>query len=370
MENIYTIFGLPVKIACKGNNPDLAKSLDDQFGSYPQTDQQPAVTIKLMPDRFPVALQTNPSTHCLIENGFSIRYPKYEVAYQQDSSGLTISLRLKDQGNRLIKYLKKFNNIQYNGLEERVGQIVWENCLYPATYFMPGYTLIHSSGFSVNNNEVLLLGGTGGVGKTSLELRLSKNSKFGFLNDDIAVINKAGKVFPNLSWPKIYAYNLQDNPAVKELLMKDRTADDKLAFNIKKRLWGVHKARRTIDPHTLFSSVPDNPLPLRKYILLSRGNYPKLALQRLAPDNVPDMNISIIKSEFVDFESHLSWHDYNATLAGGTPVLRLREVHTSWESIQKQIFEDVACYMLQIPEDIGHHRFVEETAKLLEALYL
>lgn len=368
---MYTlkIFDLPVKFIYAGENQQIIKSIEQQFGKYPSTGEKPEITIELLPADFPESLQCNPSMHHLIKDGFSITYPKYKIAYYSENDGLVIKIRLKSEGNRMMRYLKKLNNIQYNSIEERIPQIIWENCLYPSMYFNPNYTLIHSSGFSVNNKEALLLGGTGGVGKTSLELSLSENKKFGFLNDDIAVVDRKGSVYPNLSWPKIYAYNLVENQKIQGLILKNRSVDDRMAFKFKKLLWGKAGARRIINPEDLFSAVPDIPLPLKKFIFLSRGNYPSLSLEKIESDHIADLNISIIQSEFVDFENHLNWHYYNAHLAGVSPLIRSKMVHDSWKVLQEGIFKEVDCYIMKIPSNIEHRYFIDHAAALLDGLY-
>ena len=80
-------------------------------------------------------------------------------------------------------------------------------------------SLIHASGVVLSNGKAILLGGTGGIGKTSLELELCLNEKASFLTDDIAVIDKEGFLWPNLSFPKIYGYNLAGNKALKRQLL-------------------------------------------------------------------------------------------------------------------------------------------------------
>ena len=51
--------------------------------------------------------------------------------------------------------------------------------------------------------------------KTSLELELCNRYNKNFLADDIVVVNDKGKAFPNLSYPKIYGYNLKNNKSLK-----------------------------------------------------------------------------------------------------------------------------------------------------------
>ena len=368
-EKTYKIYKIPVKFKLDKIHAKSINRITEQFDRYEQTTEKEKICIILSRDNFPKAKLNNPSLHALIQDGFCIHYPKYNIAYSFKDEILQIQIQLKHQGNSAIRYLKKLYNIQYNSLEERAVQIIWENCLYPAFYFFKNYSIIHSSGFSVDNKQALLLGGTGGVGKTSLELALAKNEKFGFLNDDIAVVDDTGNIHPNLSWPKIYAYNIIDNPRIKKMILKNRALHDKLAYHFKKQVFGLNKVRRTIDPEVLFSQPSKQALPLKKFIYLSRGSYSELKLKFFPKELVPKLNIEIIKSEFSDFERHLNWHVYNSELKGETPIVKTKESHQNWERIQSKVFDNCDCYIMEIPIKIDHTTFVKQASKLIEELF-
>lgn len=372
MERTIQLYGIPINIQIPEIYKRGIKKFRAQFDVIPTTNAAPLVEIKVVQDANSQSSEilNNPSSHKLIKDGFIIVYPKYSVSYCHSKSKLKIEIQLFKQGNKAIRYLKKLNNVQYEDIEERITQIIWENCLYSSIYFFPEYTLIHCSGFSVNNQEALLLGGTGGVGKTSLELELAKKKQVGFLNDDIAILNKEGQVYPNLSWPKIYAYNLIDNPKIYDLIFARRSIDDKLAWKIKKGIFGSSKVRRTINPSELFSQATSfSPVPLKKYIFLSRGRYPELKLKQFSNKKVAELNITILKTEFSDFEKHVNWHQFNSALADKKPMINLYEVHNNWLKINQNIFKDVDCYILEIPSDMNHTDFKTTASKLIWELF-
>ncbi|WP_159522061.1 hypothetical protein [Sunxiuqinia indica] len=372
MEKTIQMYNIPVSIQIPDIYKQGIKKFRAQFNSLPDTNANPLVEIRVVDNDTSASTETlnNPSSHKLLKDGFTAKYPKYTICYYYKNSKLKIEVRLFKQGNKAIEYLKKLYNIQYENIEERLTQIIWENCLYPAVYFFPEYTLVHCSGFSYNNEEALLLGGTGGVGKTSLELELAKNENFGFLNDDIAILNKTGQVYPNLSWPKIYAYNLVHNKKIKDLIFANRSIDDKLAWKIKKGIFGSSKVRRTINPSELFSKATSlSPVPLKKYIFLSRGNYSKLKLKKFNTEKVAELNVSVLKTEFSDFEKHLNWHYFNSVLADKKPIIDLEVVHRNWLKLNHDIFKDVACYIMEIPISMPHNRFKSSASKMISKLF-
>jgi len=87
--------------------------------------------------------------------------------------------------------------------------------LIPSIYFNKNLAPVHCAGVSDHENRAILIGGTGGVGKTSLEMELCRNYGCSFINDDISVLDSDGWVYPNLAFPKIYGYNLENNDKVK-----------------------------------------------------------------------------------------------------------------------------------------------------------
>lgn len=339
------------------------KTFREQFVKfYDSADNvDPTVIISVsVDDGLNVGELTNPKNHSLLKDGFSVDYGKYIVEYRKLDGVLFFEVKIKRERFKFVAYLKKLNNIQYCSLEERICQIIYENCIYPSLFFMKDISLVHSSGFSVDK-KAFLLGGTGGVGKTSLELFFSERNRIGFINDDIAVINKAGIVFPNMAWPKIYAYNISSNRRIKELLLDEACVDDKLAFYFKKHLFGENKVRRLMSPAVLFRhSKCHSFVPIAKYIVLCRGNFHDLALRRADPLQVSEINISVLETEFSHFIQHLNWHKFNSLIAGRKPVFVFDQVLDQWKVVQRSVFSKIDTYIMEIPNEIEHEVFIKK----------
>ena len=127
--------------------------------------------------------------------------------------------------------------------------------------------------------------------------------------------------------------------------------------------------RRTLSPFQLFEQNSLEAVPLKKYVLLSRGNYQKLNLRPFDKSLIPEINTTIMKGEFADFEQHINWHNYNSKLNGTTPIVDLKQVHSNWNDIHEKVLENVDCYVLEIPQKIDHTTFMNDASQLILELY-
>ncbi len=113
--------------------------------------------------------------------------------------------------------MQKITSNQYTIREEYVGQIFHENVIIPLLSRMDDILLIHGAAFNLNE-KTILIGGRGGVGKTSIALRACFHKSGSFITDDMAII-RSHCIYPNLNFPKIYQYNLVGEPQLQKRLM-------------------------------------------------------------------------------------------------------------------------------------------------------
>jgi hypothetical protein len=309
-------------------------------------------------------LCSNPSVHKEIENGFIAEYNTCRVAFRM-SSKLIIDIMVKTEKNSLLRFLKKINNMEFASREERIGQLLFELAIIPALFFEKDLFLVHSSSFVNKTNNAVLIGGTGGVGKTSLEIDLCMNKKLNFLNDDIAVISNDGLVYPHLSLPKIYAYNLKDNDELKRKIFKDKSFSDKLFWFLRKKFLGEDKVRRKIQPEKVYGGYSKKPAQLEKYYFLFRENVPGIKVKKISGEAAAENTVNIIKAEYYDFINHLYWHKYNCNISGKIPVFDIDEIIRRWGSGLKEVFSKVDNSVISIPFNINHRQMIGELSKIL-----
>lgn len=324
------------------------------------------IIFKIVDDFDQEILARNPGSHEETKRGFIIHYSKFSIHYtKSEENRLVCEIRPKIQKNYIVRYLKKLNNIQYDSVPERLAQIITENMLIPSIYFNEDLAPVHSAGVADPENRAILLGGTGGVGKTSLEIELCRNHEYSFINDDISVIDKDGWVYPNLAFPKIYGYNLKNNDDVKKIIFGTMPFHDKLAWHLKYKLLGPSKVRRKISPELLYKGVLNKRVQLNKYFILMRENIPSITIEPVDPAVAADATLQVMKTEYSFFHTHLQWHQYNCELMGREPIIKVTDVYNRWKSLYLNVFEQVPVYRLVIPFKIDHDIFLETAGKLI-----
>ncbi len=369
----YSIAGKNVALNLKtGAGQRAVQSLRAELGLYAEASGSatPDVLVNIgraLPDV--PTLQVNPSLHREVENGFVAQYKKYAVMLRRQSGQLVFDLALSSPGNPLLAYAKKFNNIQYNSVTERLGHIFFENILVPAIYFETRQFLVHAAALVGPTNEAVLIGGTGGVGKTSLEIHLCRRGNFSFLADDMAIIDETGLVHPNLAFPKIYGYNLRNNSELRRLILGSRSPADKLAWHFRNAAFGPSGVRRKISPAEVYGRYATGPARLRHYLILLRETRSHIEMQDISAETAAEMSLRVLQSELGGFNIHLLWHEYNCLAAGRAPILSLQSTLDRWHRLLHSVLEDVHCRVLRIPLDIEHGDFVSRVSEVVHELY-
>ncbi len=366
MKNLNKkIFSKNITVEFETANPQIEKAVAEQLSYYPsfEENEKSDILIKITDkQRNRKILYRNPSVHEELENGFIAHYNNYSVAYSKFDGKTQLELFIRPSGKGLISFLKKFNNIEFATREERAAQILFESALVPATFFETNLFPVHSSGFE-KNGKGILTGGTGGSGKTSLELELCLRQNFTFLNDDIAIINSNGEILPNLAHPKIYGYNLINNDELKNKLFSERSALDKFHWAIKSQLYGIDKARRRFEIRNFNYSI--NPVKLSHYFILAKENRENIIAEEIYPEKAAQMHLSVILAEYYEFLNHVKWHEFNARAFSFKPIIEFSSLSNNWLETAKKVFGKVKTFIIKIPFDIEHRRFLKEASEII-----
>ncbi len=368
MRKTYNIFGNPVQINLLSGNKIQKQTLLQQFALYDESEEEdnPNLIVTVYKGTIPHKTQAlNPKIHIETEKGFISSFPKMSVGFE-NTKPLKIDVSLEVQRKGLLKYLKRLYNIQYNTIDQRISQILHELVLIPAVYFNSRQFLVHSSAFRKKTGGAVLIGGTGGVGKTSLEIELCMNRDYTFIADDISVLDDEGTIWPNLSFPKIYAYNLKNNEELKRRIFKNRGLSDKLAWKFKYLLNGASGVRRNISPEDAFEKFEKNKTKIDKYYILVKTNVEKISIQKINAQKASEMSLSVIQAEYFQFNNHILWHEFNCNAINKTPILKLEDVLLNWKRLSEKVFKNINCYVIYIPLHIDHKKFVKETADIID----
>lgn len=307
----------------------------------------------------------NPSSFIQFERGFqtSTRLIQYRVFFTNYNVTLIEFEILEKPGS--LSILRKCNDIQFTNRRERIGQILHESILIPLLFFQSDRLLIHASGIQNASDEVTLFGGTGGVGKTSIELLACYKGDNNFICDDIAVLN-GKQVYANLNYPKIYAYNVEGNKSLKNEILKKQSLMNKLFWNIK-LIQGQNKVRRRVDPIQFFKSkkVDEDLSKIKNYIILRRVNTNQLEIKPLLLDEASKMSLSIIKTEFGDFFRTLEFFKLNASYSNTQLSESIHSIQDNYIAQFKRSFETIAIHALDIPIHLNHQDFLDQAEKIL-----
>jgi hypothetical protein len=357
---IYRIFGKNIRISF---NEEKHQELLKILSLYPQAHAEADVDIKLLEKlSLPEGSFCNPKIHCSFKNGFMANFGEIKVMYMMEKNRLSIFLEELGKPD-LIRH---FLDMEFGTIDEKIEQIIHELMFVPMNYFFDGRALIHASAFISPEGETILIGGTGGIGKTSLELYLCKEKGFTFVSDDMCVVNEQGFVYPNLALVKIYAYNVLDDKELKKKLLKGRGLLDNLHWHLSLKLRGANKVRRKISPMKLYEKHSKNESKISKYYILVRNKETaKLKKMKIDEKMAADLTIKIIQCEYSAFHQHILWHEYNSLLGNFRPLITLEEVFLRWERVLNCAFKNTDIFVVHVPEKYDHKRFLEEFYNIL-----
>lgn len=326
MESTYLIASKVFKIIY-GNDP-ASECLADELSLYAKAPEgAEADVVVSVNSKHPEGILTrNPSIHGTIENGFIVDFGSCSVSWQvRDAVHINILF------DKPKSHKSKWKNWQFQHPCEDIGQHFHELILIPTIiFFIKDVAPVHSSAVGIGDNKVLLFGGTGGVGKTSLLLECALNKGFAFGADDFCFLDSSGSVWPNFAYPKIYGYNTVGNPALIKKIFSNRSMLDRLQWKYKFKKRGAKKVRRRVRPTLFFPSVLNGDNRLHSFWILNRKKHDSLDAKILSIVDVVQMNWNIIQAEYSLVLRHAWWHELNAKLLNVKPIVTYDQIKESY----------------------------------------
>lgn len=370
MKRIETeVFGEKIAIIQNYEDDIIFKSLEEQFSYYPSLEKNSVfdLTINICENfNHHNVLQINPSTHTEINNGFICEFKSHWVAFYKRDERLNADIVLRSSGNQVLSFVRKFNNIEFAARKERVPTFIFETVILPyLLLFNYSKLIIHSTGV-VKGDKAFLIGGTGGCGKTSLELELCLNNEYAFVNDDMGVLSTSGDIFPNLVHPKIYGYNVNENAILKSKLLSEASILDKVHWDFHSKLFGLSKVRRRLIIENF--KYLTKPKTLTNYIILLKENVDDVIIEKLTIEQAVHMSLSVILTEYSKIINHVYWHEFNTTSNSKTPLTTMEKVISTWKENSVNLFSKVSLHKIRIPIKIGHSEFLMKTTNLIKDL--
>lgn len=342
------------------------KLLHQELSLYPLAgeDANADITINYLDNLEPkTPILRNPSKHSYYENGFRLELINVKIEFHFKGKTLKqIDFRIK-QGRFLMSVLNKWFSYQFTNRKESIGYFFHELILVPSAFFFPDLTVIHAS--AINDNGIVLFGGTGGVGKTSLELELCTNLNKSFFADDIVFANAKGLSFPNLSYPKLYGYNLSDNKELKNKLFKNAGVMNKIHWHSRKSI-SPNFVRRRVNPTHLYKHVEQHPTKIKAfYILIKDGTTKKIEVSKISSAKASKLNRLVIETEYHVFYKHLLWDEFNSIISSKDTILSFTELMNRIETNLCEALENIDSFVVKIPIEISHKDYLNQISKIL-----
>lgn len=367
---IYSIFGKNTLINLDASEESLL--LKEELKIYPKVDSNAKtdITINYMGNDFVSKYKTlnnNPSIHSLTQKGMIIEIDKIKVEYVFENRNLVeVNFAIDNKKSALRSILSKWKNIQFTRPgKENIGQIFHEIILVPLLFFFDRYALVHASSVLTDKNKTIVFGGTGGVGKTSLEMELCRNHSCKFISDDILAVNDSGFLFPNLAFPKIYGYNIVGNKKTFDELFPHPFSTNYLHWKLLKTLKGPSGVRRRVSPTVFYGEIVKNAQKIDSFCLLNRTDTDTIGIRNCTAHEIAKLNTRVMLSEYGVFLNHVYWHQYNCILKGNTPQLTIEDFIDQNTRNLENALVDSKTVIIDIPLKIEHNRFKESMAQLL-----
>ena len=347
-----------------------AAILEEELAAYPSASLDIAdmgiaeLVVRYAPVEYDGLRFANPAVHCEMEDGFIVRGRMATVRFRLDDTRLVgVDFYPASAQSLLMRGARRLADMQYTSREERAGVIFHEWVAGPAVYWLPDMALVHASAFS-DARGVTLIGGAGGAGKTSLALELCRRYGFRFVADDISFVGEDGHVWPNLAWPKIYAYNVEGDPDLAQRLLGGRTAVDRLHWALHRRR-GAACVRRRMAPDILYDGCGREGGPVFRYLMLVREDRPDLHISDISPARAAEMSVQVMRAEYAGFHNHLHWHAMHRALEDRPLSVSASGVFRRWRDMLTRVLGRAQCRLARIPRTMEHSAFRRRMTALL-----
>ena len=311
--------------------------------------------INIAQDKITDSIASNPSTHIETQKGFGyiIQHPygKSETVFEleENNKKLFFNYNGKDKW-----YLYKFLSIQYCHPYEEIGTKFHEDALVPAfvVFFPEEISFLHGS-CVCKDDEAIIITGTGGVGKTTLELHLILNCNYYFLADDMVPIC-GNNVYQNLSFPKIYKYNVYGWKELKKKIAElNRSPLAKLNWYIKPYIpiLGGGQVRRRVNPLNFFSGKVAKKANSKYVIFINRTKKVKdITLdQNVDPTLLAKASLYVIKNEMRTLFEHIKYHELNCLFLDKDPLITTEYIKQKFLNHYIEVFRKSELFLLHIP---------------------
>lgn len=343
------VCGVPTRVT--SGSPGLTRILEGELDLYGATSDGASLEVEVhgSPPSAHRPGRPNPAAHLEEESAFTASFRGVTVRYELEGSEIRrAQMHLTHNSGPLERGFRRWISIGYTDLEESIGHTFHELVAVPAAMTREPLAPVHAAAFVIDG-RVVMLGGTGGVGKTTLVSRACMNFGAQFLADDISIVRSDGQVYPNLSFPKMYGYNAEADPVVWHRMWRGRGALDRVHWRLR-RTFGPGGVRRRVGPRELFGSCATEPAALAVYAILVRDPAAsEVIVSPLDSAVAARMSLEVIRTEYDAFFRHLSWHAFNRLAVGRQPAIELDGLLDRWQTTLSAALHSARSVVVRLP---------------------
>lgn len=212
-----------------------------------------------------------------------------------------------------------------------------------------GLAFIHASSVLINN-KAYVFGSWGGVGKTTILLKLiTENSHIQFLSDDMSLIDIKGNVFLNPTPLHIYPYNWRGFPSLKEKVFSNRSLIDRSSWWFWSKLRGQNGVCRRMFVEHLVGNGMGRRGQVDKFFFLKRTNKQKLSFSPITNKKLTAKSFSLIQQSVMD---NLCKTIYPIAASETTILKDVFDTNKRLFDIYKNFLEKADVFEVLIPTNI------------------
>lgn len=311
----------------------------------------------------------NPKEMYVSDQNLCINYSWGIVSWSDGRIHLSYNPRMY---GKFASFVRHMLDIQFYTQPQWAGQRLYEDILINVAFWDPNYFVLHGSGISDTNGNVIIIGGTGGTGKTSTVLSMRGRMDRIFVCDDLCPITKEGRVFVNYDMPKIYAYNVINNKEMEDMILEDEGFVSRLQWKILKK-GNPARVRRRVKPSKLYilaNSELSSMLHLKAYLILNRTcDVSDIKVDEVDPQSAAEMTIEIMRTEFSKFATFLNYYKLNGLYKGNRSFPDAEECFAKWKNNMIAAFEQSSIRMISIPYDYNNEKLKERMNSIIDQIY-
>jgi serine kinase of HPr protein (carbohydrate metabolism regulator) len=213
-----------------------------------------------------------------------------------------------------------------------------------------GQSHLHASSFEKNGRGVAIIA-WGGVGKTTAMLKLVLEDGWRYLSDDLVTIDCEGMLWRSPKRLQIYAYNVENQDRIRDMLMSGRDIVDRSLWTLRRAVRGPNKVRRRVSAEQLFGSDSTTPQArLATAIYIERVDEAEFSASELTAGQLADRAAATVMSEIQPFvELSMAMHSGERR-----PILPdIESMHAGTRRVLAQAFAGIRPIAVRIPLHAG-----------------